>query len=101
MEHRIVALFLLLFAVEFLVEFVLNELNLRYVRACWARKQIPDFFCHKLSGETYENSVRYTLAKGQFQRWSEIYSRFWTLVILFSGVLGWLDDFSGRLAEPF
>lgn len=101
MEHRIVALFLLLFAVEFLVEFVLNELNLRHVRACWARKQIPDFFCHKLSGETYENSVRYTLAKGQFQRWSEIYSRFWTLVILFSGVLGWLDDFSGRLAEPF
>jgi len=101
MEHRIVALFLLLFAVEFLVEFVLNELNLRYVRACWARKQIPDFFCHTLSREAYENSVRYTLAKGQFQRWSEIYSRFWTLVILFSGVLGWLDDFSGRLAGPF
>jgi STE24 endopeptidase len=101
MEQLIVLLFLLFFGVEFLVEFVLNELNLRYVRACWAEKKIPDFFRAQMGADAYEQSVQYTLAKGQFQRWSETYSRLWTLAILFSGVLGLLDDFSGRVAEQF
>ncbi|MGE5218801.1 MAG: M48 family metallopeptidase [Chloroflexota bacterium] len=101
MENRIVALFLLVFAAEFLIEFALNELNLGYVRACWARKRIPEFFCTRLSAEAYEKSVRYTLAKGQFQRWSEIYSRLSILAILFSGVLSFLDSLAGQIAEPF
>ena len=44
MEQLIVLLFLVFFSFEFLIEFALNELNLRYVRACWAEKRIPDFF---------------------------------------------------------
>jgi STE24 endopeptidase len=101
MEQLIVLLFLAFFTAEFLVEFTLNELNLRYVRACWAEKKVPDFFRSQLSADAYEKSVLYTLAKGQFQRWSEIYGRFWTLAILFSGVLGLLDDLFGRLTEQF
>ena len=67
----IVLLFLALFSLEFLIEFALNELNLRYVRARWAEKRIPDFFQGKMSAQDYEKSVQYTLAKGRFQRWAK------------------------------
>ena len=67
MEQLIVSLFLIFFALEFLVEFVLNELNLRYVRARSAEKDIPDSFRGKISPDDYEKSVDYTLAKGRFQ----------------------------------
>ena len=101
MEQLIVALFLVFFALEFTIEFVLNELNLRHVRARCAEKQIPDFFRGKIGSDEYEKSVQYTLAKGRFERWAEIYGRCIMLAVLFSGLLGWLDRFSGGLAQRF
>ena len=101
MEQTIVWLFLVFFAAEFVVEFVLNELNLRHVRARRAASQIPDFFRDKLSSQDYEKSVEYTLAKGRFQRWAEIYGRLITLIILFSGLLGSFDALAARLAQQF
>ena len=101
MEQTIVWLFLVFFAIEFAVEFVLNELNLRHVRARRAASQVPDFFRDKLSSEEYEKSVEYTLAKGRFQRWSEIYGRLIALIILFSGLLGSFDALAARLAQQF
>jgi STE24 endopeptidase len=98
METVIVGLFLTLFALEFILEFGLNELNLDYVRRRSAGKNIPDFFQGKLSPEEYDQSIRYTLAKGRFQRWEEMYGRVVTLVILF-GALPLLDRFSGNLAD--
>lgn len=101
MEQLVVAVFLILFTLEFLVEFVLNELNLRYVRARWAKRKIPDFFQGKISSEDYDKSVDYTLAKGEFQRWAEVYSRLVALVVLFSGMLPYLDKLSGQWAAKF
>jgi len=101
MEQLIVALFLVFCALEFTIEFVLNELNLRYVRARWAEKQIPDFFRGKIGSDEYEKSVQYTLARGRFERWAEIYGRCLLLTVLFSGLLNWLDRFSGELAQRF
>jgi STE24 endopeptidase len=101
MEQLIVGLFLALFALEFVVEFGLNELNLRYVRAHWAEKKIPDLFKRNMSSEDYEKSVQYTLAKGQFQRWAEIYGRLVTLTVLFGGLLPFMDRFSKDLAGKF
>ena len=101
MEHRIVAIFLLFFALEFLIEFILNELNLRHVRARRADKQIPDYFRGKLSPADYEKSVEYTLAKGRFQRWSAIYGGLVTLIILFSGLLGFVDELAAQVAAWF
>jgi STE24 endopeptidase len=101
MEQFVVSLFLIFFVLEFVVEFVLNELNLRHVRARRAAEDIPGFFRGRLSAAEYDKSVEYTLAKGRFQRWSEIYGRAITLVILFGGVLVFLDQFAGRLAEQF
>jgi STE24 endopeptidase len=101
MEHLIVGLFLTLFICEFVVEFVLNELNLRHVRARSADRSVPDFFQHKINAAEYEQSVRYTLAKGRFQRWAEIYGRVVTLVILFGGVLPFLERLSIDAANRF
>jgi len=101
MEQLIVVLFLIFFALDFLIEFVLNELNLRFVRARSAEKDIPDSFRGKISPNAYEKSVEYSLAKGRFERWSEIYSRAVTLVVLFSGVLSLLDRLAGGLAQKY
>jgi len=99
--EQLIAVFLALFALEFVVEFGLNELNLRYVRAHWAEKKLPDFFQHNMSAEEYEKSVQYALAKGQFQRWAEIYGRLVTLMVLFGGLLPFMDRFSKDLASRF
>jgi STE24 endopeptidase len=101
MEQLIVGLFLALFALEFVVEFGLNELNLRYVREHWAEKRIPDLFQKNMSSEEYEKSVQYTLKKGQFQRWAEIYGRLVTLMVLFGGLLPFMDRFAKDLANRF
>lgn len=101
MEQRIVAFFLILFALEFIVELVLNELNLRYVRARWVEKKIPNYFRGKIGSEEYEKSVRYTFAKGRFQRWIEIYGKALALVVLFSGLLGYLDQLASTFAARY
>ena len=100
MEQLIFTLFLALFTLEFLVEFGLNELNLRHVRACWEAKKLPDFFTGKMSADEYDKSVQYTLANGRFQRWSEVYDRLIALVMLFA-MLGSLDRFAGTVAQSF
>ena len=101
MEQLIVGLFLALFALEFIVEFGLNELNLRCVRAHRAERKIPDFFQHTMSTAEYEKSVEYALAKGQFQRWAEIYGRVVVLIVLFGGLLPFMDRFSQDLGGRF
>src|SRR3990172_12081139 len=101
MEQLIVGSFLALFTLEFLVEFGLNELNLRHVRARWAARNIPDSFREKIQSADYDKSIRYTLAKGRFQRWADLYGRAVLLVILFSGLLPFLDARSSTLASRF
>src|SRR5918996_1334004 len=101
MEQVIIGVFLAFFILEFIVEFGLNELNLRYVQARSAEQKIPDFFQAKMSAEEHDKSVRYTLAKGRFQRWSEIYGRWVMLMVLFGGVLPLMDRLSKDLASRF
>jgi STE24 endopeptidase len=101
MEQLVLGLFLFFFFVEFLVEFGLNEMNLRYVKARWAKKEIPAPFRDKIAVSDYEKSVEYTIAKARFQRWSEIYGSILTLVVLFSGFLPWLDGVAAALAQQF
>lgn len=101
MEQLIVGIFLGFFALEFVVEFGLNEANLRHVRRSWAEKKIPDLFQRSMSAEEYEKSVQYTLAKGRFQRWAELYGRLVILIVLFSGLLPFLDRASKDLTSGF
>jgi STE24 endopeptidase len=101
MEILILGLFLIFFAVEFTAEFALNELNLRHVRQHWTGRIIPDPFLGKISSEEYDRSVRYTLAKGAFQRWSQVYGSIVVLVVLFAGPLPYLERLSAHLAQSF
>ena len=53
MEQVIIVLFLTFFALEFLVEFVLNEINMSYVQKSWAERKIPNIFSGKKNQEDY------------------------------------------------
>jgi STE24 endopeptidase len=101
MEQLIAGSFLALFALEFLVEFTLNELNLRHVRARWAARDIPGSFRAKIQSADYDRSVHYTLAKGRFHRWTDLYARALLLAVLFTGLLPLLDAFASTLANRF
>ena len=101
MEQIIVTLFLVFFSLEFLVEFALNEKNMGYVRERWADKKVPDFFRNSIDPENYKKSVEYTLAKGRFERWAEVYGRVIVLIILFGGALPYLDRLSQNLGGHF
>ncbi len=98
MEQLVIGLFLAFLTLEFVVEFGLNELNLRYVRARWSVGNIPDFIVEKIISSDYDKSLRYTVAKGKFARWSEIYGRVLTLAVLFTGILPLVDRFAERWA---
>ena len=56
-------------------------------------------FRGKVSLETYQKSIEYTLANGRFHRWSEIYGSALLLIVLFGGLLGFVDQWSGQLAR--
>jgi STE24 endopeptidase len=99
MEQLVIGVFLVLFTLEFVVEFVLNELNLKYVRARWSASHIPDFIAGKMTPKEYDKSLRYTLAKGKFARWSEVYNRIITLAVLFTGFLPLFDRMAQRWAS--
>ena len=98
MEQLVIGLFLVLFLLEFIVESVLNELNLGYVRAHRPAGNIPDFIAAKMTAREYDKSIQYTLAKGNFQRYSEVYGRVVMLVVLFGGLLPFCDRVANSLA---
>jgi len=100
MEQLLLTIFLALFALECFIEFGLNELNLRHVRVCRARQKLPDCFSGKMTPAEYDKSIEYTLANGRFHRWSELYDRLITLMIIF-GALRSLDQLASRVALAF
>jgi STE24 endopeptidase len=98
-ETVIIIAFIILFSFEFLVGFVLNELNLRFVQNPAVKQEIPDFLQRKISAETYQKSGGYTLAKGRFKRIAEVYGALTTLYVLFGGVLPYFDSLAGALGQ--
>lgn len=101
MEQLILGSFLALFTIEFIVEFTLNELNMRYVRPRRSARGVPDIFRGKIDSSEFDKSVEYTLAKGRFQRWAEVCSRLALLAVLLTGLLPSLDAFAADLADRF
>ncbi len=98
MEQIVVVLFLAFFALEFLVEFALNEINLRYVSESRARGSLPAVFQGRVGRQEYDKSVDYTLAKGRFERWAQLYGSLVALFILFGGALPYFDRLTHDLA---
>src|SRR3972149_5640200 len=101
MEQFIVSLFVFFFVLEFLVELILNEMNMSYVQARFAERKISDVFLGKVNQADYDKSVEYTVAKGRFQRWAETYGALVALYVLFGGVLPYLDRLTRGLGAYF
>jgi STE24 endopeptidase len=93
-EQLIIVLFLGLFFLENVIELSLNEANLRYVQVHGQSQQIPELFRERMSSETFLSSVKYTVAKGNFERWSLVYGSLVKLFVLFGGVLAGVNHFS-------
>ena len=91
MEYVIASLFLTFLVAELATESLLNEANLRHLERQWREGRLPELLAGRISPETHAKSVRYALARGRFARWSAVYGTALTLVVLFGGVLPWVD----------
>lgn len=97
MEQTILGLCIAFILIELFVELALNQLNQRHVRRQWRGQRVPDFLEGRITPEAYRKSIEYTLAKGRFQRWADLYGTLTILFVLLSGVLPSLD----RLAQSW
>ncbi len=97
METFIAGLFLAFLLTELAIESLLNEANIRHLRQEWREGRLPDVFAGRVNDKTYEKSVGYAEAHGRFARWSGACGAVLTLVVLFGGVLPWLDRLTGRV----
>ncbi len=78
----------ILLAAKTAVECVLEYMNACHVRA--RGDALPSELAGVVDGETYEKSVRYTLATSRFDTASGIYGAVVLALVLFTGFLPWL-----------
>jgi STE24 endopeptidase len=98
MERWIFGAAIALVLLEAAVELLLNELNLSYAHRRRAQGAVPKVFAGAIAAAEYRRSLDYALARGRFARWSLLYGTAWTLVVLASGLLPWLDAIARRAA---
>ncbi|MEE8555099.1 MAG: M48 family metallopeptidase [bacterium] len=94
----IVGIFLVLFAAKWLVENGLLWLNLAHVRRAGA--SVPPALAGRIEPEAAAKSARYTLARGRFGFLRGLFGAALALVLLFSGVMPWLDRVLSGGAGP-
>jgi STE24 endopeptidase len=79
---------IVLIAGKLLFQLWLDQLNRREVLQ--HSGSVPPAFRGVIEQPEYEKAVRYTLAKGRFSQFEEIYDTIILLVALFSGILPWV-----------
>lgn len=98
MEEWIFRAAVALVVLEAAVEFVLNELNLRYVSRRRMEGGVPAPLLGTIAAGDYLRSLDYALGRGRFARWTLLYGTLWTLLVLASGLLPFLDALARRAA---
>jgi len=93
--EQILTLYLVLFALEFAWETLLDVLNARHVRA--HADAPPPAFREVIEPETHKKAVAYTLTRYKFGLVSHAASSLFLLAIVVSGALGQIDALVGRL----
>ncbi|MCB9512050.1 MAG: M48 family metallopeptidase [Deferribacteres bacterium] len=93
-SSQILILYLVLFALQFAWETLLNILNMRNVRANAAAP--PPAFADRVDAATYKKSIDYTITKTRFGIVSSLFSALVLLAVILSGALGYLDDWLGQ-----
>ncbi len=81
-------LFLTLFALNIIVSFFLEKLNISWMRK---NPKTPKEFSTSISSEEYARSQQYTTDKSHFSVATLLFNTTITLIILFSGVLPFID----------
>ena len=90
---QILALYLILFAIEYGWETLLSFLNMRYVKA--HADSPPPAFREIMDMETYRKTVAYTLTRSRFGLIQSTASSLFLLFIILSGSLGRLAQWLG------
>ena len=93
MATAVLLVFLFFFLLQYAVETALLVMNLRHVARVGG--EVPAPLAGRVTEETARRSRDYTLARGRFALISGAAGAFFTLGVLLSGALPWLD---GRLA---
>ena len=88
--ETVLLVYLLFFGIEFIVEGGLSVINLLYLRSKKAAP--PPFVLSLYSSDEFENSVRYTMEKGILGIIKTALRSLFVLVIIFSGILGRIDN---------
>ncbi len=86
--QTLLILFLVLFVLNILASFVLEKLNISWMRK---HPKTPKEFSNDISSDEYARSQQYTTDKSHFSVASLIFNTAITLIILFSGVLPFVD----------
>lgn len=89
MATAVLLVFVFFFLLRYAVENALLALNLRHVAR--AGGEVPPPLLGRVSEETARRSRDYTLAKGRFALLSGTLGSLFTLAVLLSGALPWLD----------
>ena len=83
------SLFLTFFFLEFTINWILDVLNQKEIIA---NPKVPDFFTDTIDKKEYDKSREYTLTNIRFGKWERMFSALFTLVLLFSGFLPFLNQ---------
>ena len=86
---KILIIYLVFFAAEFIFENYLEILNIKNIRK---HKNVPDYFRDTVNDENYRKSAEYTIEKTRFSMVSSLFSSVFLLVFIFSGFFGYLEN---------
>jgi len=90
-------LYITLLTLEFITIYTLTILNIGSVlknRSC-----IPEIFRSLITDDNYKKSIAYTLKKEHFSLFRMVISTAATLTLLFSGVLGYIEELLGSVID--
>ncbi len=93
---QVALLFILAIAIEGIIHAGLNWLNLRNIRK---HPVPPKFLEGNMDLETFKKSQTYSSAHLRFDQVSLLFSSLLTIVILFSGLLPWLDGSLNKIGQ--
>ncbi|KAA3657395.1 MAG: M48 family peptidase [Calditrichaeota bacterium] len=88
---QILLLYLVLFAIEYAWETLLELLNIKNVRK--NQHEIPKPFRATTDDKTYKKSIDYTITHTKFGLLSSAFSSLFLLIIILSGALGAIDQY--------
>jgi STE24 endopeptidase len=93
--HLLLLIYLALFLGEFLLQWVLDILNINSMLK--NRKTVPLEFRESIDNETYSKSIDYSLRKAKLGLTDSVINRLIIIAVLFSGAAGLLDSYVSGL----